>query len=181
MKKLLISFLLIASLTTFLASAKTQKDTKPSRSEKKAARREMVKAAVESKSFTVNFERLYMYRYGMITLIPQSNYIVIDGDKAYVRLAYMGRQISVKPIAGIKLAGQPSFYKMEKNSSKGSYSINMEVKGDNDTFHIQLVISESGNCNTTISANRIDPVKYTGRIIPEKKKDQVREPDAIRI
>ena len=181
MKKLLISFLFIVSVITLLASEKTQDDTKLSRSEKKAAKRELVKAVVESKSFTVVLERLYMPRYGMIDLNTSSNFIVIDGDKAYVRAAYMGRQRSFKPIAGINVSGQASFFKMEKNSSKGTYSINMEVKGDNDIFHIYLFISENGNCNTTISANYIDSVRYSGRIILKKKKEKVPEPDAIRI
>ncbi|HUX96453.1 MAG TPA: DUF4251 domain-containing protein [Bacteroidales bacterium] len=181
MKKLLISFLFIITALTVLTAGKPQDDAKPSRSEKKAAKREIVKSAIESKSFAVEFERLYMYRYGMVNLIPRSNFIVIDGDKAYVSAAYMGRQRGFMPIAGIKLSGQPSYYKMEKNTSKGTYTIEMEVKGDNDIFHIRIIISENGNCNTTISANMIDSVKYTGSLIPRKKKTKVPEPDAIRI
>lgn len=180
MKRLLIIFLILPALIV-LTSGKPQNEDKTSRSEKKAAKREMVKSAVESKSFVVEFERLYMYRYGMINLIPRSNFILIDGDKAYISAAYMGRQIGFMPIAGIKLSGQPTYYRMEKNTSKGTYTIKMEVKGDNDIFHIQLIISENGNCSTTISANMIDSVKYTGSLKPRTKKNKVPEPDAIRI
>lgn len=180
MKKIFIFFLILPALIV-LTSGKPQNDVKASRSERKAAKKEMVKNAIESKSYTIELERLYMYRYGAIDLIPRSNFIIIDGEKAAISAGYFGRQLSFRPIAGIRLTGQPSYYKMERNDAKGSYKVEMEVKGESDIFHIYIIINSDGNCNTTISASRIDNVRYTGTLIPIQKVKEVPEPDAIRL
>lgn len=180
MKTFIISLIFIASTIIITASGKTQDERKLSRSEKKTVKKEQVKAAVESMRYTVEFERLYMYRYGSINLIPRSNFIIIDGNNAYISAAYMGRQRGFMPIAGIKLAGHPDKYNMVRNS-KGAYTIQMEVKGDTDIFHIHIIISENGNCNATISSSMIDSVKYSGTLISTEKKKKVPEPDAIRL
>jgi hypothetical protein len=57
----------------------------------------------------------------------------------------------------------------------------MEVKGDADTFHVSILIGDNGSCSTTISANRIDQVRYSGTLVPMDKEEKVPEPDAIRI
>jgi hypothetical protein len=182
MKKLLIFLLTLVAANFLIAANYPGSEEKLSRSEKKAAKQIIVKEAVESKRFAIEFERLHIYRYGIIDLNPGNNYIIVSGDKAAIRAGYMGRQIGTMPIAGIKLTGNPSYYKMEKGSSNGAYKIEMEVKGETDTFHINITVSENGTCNTTISANRIDNVRYTGTLIPiAKQKEKVPEPDAIKI
>ena len=181
MKKLFVIPLTILTAFLFISAVSLSGEDKPSRSEKKAAKQKIVKEAVESRRFVIEFDRLYMYRYGRIDLSPGKNFILISGNKAAIRAGYMGRQIGFMPIAGIRLAGEPVYYKMEKNSSKGTYRINMEVKGESDTFHINILVGEDGSCNTTISANRIDQVRYTGTLLPMDKEEKVPEPDAIKI
>ncbi|GEM_PF-515808 len=181
MKKLFIMPLTVLTALLFISAVKVSGEDKLSRSEKKTARQRIVKEAVESRRFVIEFDRLYMYRYGRIDLSPGKNFILISGNKAAIRAGYMGRQIGFMPIAGIRLAGEPVSYRMEKNSSKGTYRIEMDVKGDADTFHISILIGENGSCNTTISANRIDQVRYTGTLVPMEKEEKVPEPDAIRI
>ena len=181
MKKLFIIPLTVLTAFLFISAVKVSGEVKLSRSEKKAARQRIVKEAVESRRFVIEFDKLYMYRYGRIDLSPGKNFILISGNKAAIRAGYMGRQIGIMPIAGIRLAGEPVYYKMEKNSSKGSYRIEMDVRGESDTFHISIIIGENGSCNTTISANRIDQVRYTGTLVPMEKEEKVPEPDAIRI
>ncbi len=181
MKKFFIIFLAVIVSGLFIGANNPGSDDKPGRSEKKAARQKIVKEAVESKMYAIEFERLYVYRYGNIDLRQGKNYLILNGDKTAIHAGYIGRQNGFMPIAGIKIAGETSYYRMEKNSSKGLYKIEMEVKGDTDVFHINITVSENGSCNTTISANRIDHVRYSGTLIPMKKKEKVPEPDAIRI
>lgn len=181
MKKLFIILLTILTAFSFISAVNPPSEDKPGRSEKKAAKQKIVKEAVESGRFVIEFDRLYMYRYGRIDLSPGKNFILISGNKAVIRAGYMGRQIGFMPIAGIKLAGEPVYYKMEKNSAKGTYRIEMDVRGDSDTFHISILIGDTGSCNTTISANRIDQVRYSGTLVPMDKEEKVPEPDAIRI
>src|SRR5512133_1529271 len=115
MKKLLIFLLIIVAANFLIAANYPGSEEKLSRSEKKAAKQIIVKEAVESKRFAIEFERLHIYRYGIIDLNPGNNYIIVSGDKAAIRAGYMGRQIGTMPIAGIKLTGKPSYYKMEKS------------------------------------------------------------------
>lgn len=123
MKKLFIFLLTIVAANFLIAANNPGSEDKHSRSEKKAAKQKVVKEAVESKRFAIEFERLHLYRSGIIDLNPGNNYIIVSGDKAAIRAGYMGRQIGTMPIAGIKLTGKPSFYKMEKSSSKDRKSV----------------------------------------------------------
>jgi hypothetical protein len=173
MKKL---FIIILTAVSVAVSA--------SPSEKRAARQKVVKEAVESKRFAIELNQLYLSRYGVVNLHSGSNYIIIDDNKAYVSAAYLGRQHGLYPVAGIRLTGEPSVYKLKKNESRKNYRIEMEVNAGNDVFHITMVISDNGHCTTIISGAKMDSTKYSGNLKPietGKKKKKIREPDAIRI
>lgn len=172
MKKL---FIIILTAISIVASAGP--------SEKKAARQKAVKEAVESNRFAIELNKLYLSRYGVVNLHSGRNYIIIDGNKASVSAAYLGRQRGLYPVAGIRLTGEPSVYKLKKNESRKNYRIEMEVTAGSDLFHITMVISDNGHCTTTISGAKMDSTRYSGNLKPIEtgKKKKIREPDAIRI
>ncbi|HBH82325.1 MAG TPA: hypothetical protein DDY34_00770 [Bacteroidales bacterium] len=181
MKKLLLIVLAVVCLAQFTASGKTNSSDRNKRYEKKVARQEKVKEAVESKSYVIELDRLYMSRYGNINLSSGRNYIIIKGNSAAISAGYMGRQRGLIPVAGIRLNGKPSVYKLHKNEAKGNYRVEMEVTEGSDTFHITMTISENGNCSAIISGAKIDNTRYSGNLVPIEKKKTVPEPDYIKL
>jgi hypothetical protein len=181
MKKLFLILIAVFSLISFTASGRSFSSDKNIRNEKKLAKQEKVKEAVESKRFAIELNRLHMSPYGTIDLTRGRNYIIISGNKASVSAGYIGRQRGLTPVEGVRLTGNPSVYKLEKNDSGGTYRIGMEVTAGGDTFHITMTIRESGYCDVAISAAKIDYTRYTGSLVPLEKKKTVREPDDIRI
>jgi len=181
MKKLFTVLLTGILLLSSGFSLKTEQKEKLSRSEKKQMKQQFIREAVESKHFVVNLEKLYATPYGIIDLVRNRNYIIIEGNKAAIRAGYMGRQHGLYPVAGINLAGEPSVYRMKKDGEKGTYRIEFEVRATSDLFHVVLVISENGYCSATISGAKIDQVRYSGDLNPIIKDKNVPRPDAIRI
>lgn len=181
MKKLLIIVLAAVSISSSNAAGEYGSSDRDSRNEKKLAKQEKIKEAVESKSFAIELDRLYMSRYGNINLTPSRNYIIVKGNNAAISAGYAGRQRGLTAVAGIRVTGKPSVYKVQRNDSKGNYRIEMEITKDNDTFHISMTISENGSCSALISGIKIDDTRYSGSLIPIDRKEIATEPDAIKI
>lgn len=181
MKKLLFIVLAAVSISSFNAAGESGSSDRESRNEKKLAKQQKIKDAVESRSFAIELDRIYMSRYGNINLLPNRNYIIVKGNNAAISAGYVGRQRGMTPVAGIRLTGKPSVYKQLKNESKGNYRIEMEITKDNDTFHITMTISENGTCSALISGVKIDDTRYSGSLVPIETKKIAPEPDAIKL
>jgi len=181
MKKILLS--LFAALFCSMSLIRGMSDCTYSdnHNDKKTEKKETIKKAVEAKSFMIELDRLYMSRSGFVDLLEKNNYIIIDGNKTEISAGYMGRQSGLYAIAGIRVGGKPSVFKMKKNDSRGKYEIVIDIKGDTDTFHITMTISDNGYCNAWISGMKIENTRYTGVLVPLEKEENVPEPDAIRI
>jgi len=167
MKKI---FIIITTLMA-ISSCTTTKEAKSSRvelrKEKKLVEQAVVKQAVESKRFIIKFDRLYLLYGGIIDLIPRANYIIIDGEKAIINTAYLGRQYDIMPIAGINLFGKAMNYELTNKLSKGSYEIKMKVKNEgSNSFDVYLTISKNGNCSASINSLKINNINYSGYVVP---------------
>jgi hypothetical protein len=181
MRKLFFILLAAFSVSAIAKANMPESSDKSSQDEKKAARQENIRKAVESKQFTIELEKLYLSRYGIVDLHSGSNYIIVSGKKTAISAGYVGRQRGLYPIAGIRLTGEPSVFKLQKNKSKGNFKIEMEVTSGNDTFHIAMTISENGYCSAIISGLKMDDTRYSGSLIPAELEKKVPEPDAIKI
>lgn len=173
MKKL---FILVISLV-IMSSCNTTKVAKSSRAElrkeQKLLSQEMVKNAVESKKYIIKFDRIYFSYGGIIELIPRANFIIIDGERAILNTAYLGRQFDIKPIAAIDIRGKAVDYALTDNLSKGSYEVKMKVNnGGSNSFEIFIRISKDGYCSTSISSLKIDNVTYAGHLVPIANKTE---------
>ena len=117
-----------------ISSCATTNETKSSKLESRkdemAREQGEITQAVESRRFLIKLDRLYFSHGGAIDLKPRSNYIIIDGDKAVIRAAYLGRQYAIQPIAGINIRGKAIDYQATKDLPKGTYKIKMEVQTD---------------------------------------------------
>lgn len=154
-----------------MSSCTTSREAKSSRAElrkeKKLTEQALVKSAVESKRYIIKLDRIYFSHGGIIDLIPRANFIIIDGEKAIISTAYMGRQYDVKPIAGINMHGLAVNYSVTNNTSKGSYEITMKVSNKgSDSFDLNLTITSKGYCNASIRSLKIDNVRYSGYLLP---------------
>lgn len=167
MKKL---FTIIIALLV-MSSCSTTKEAKTSRvelrKEKKLIEQVLVKNAVETRRYIIKLNRLYFSYGGLTDLIPRANFIIIDGDKAVISTAYLGRQYDIKPIAGINMRGRTEDYALTNNLSKGSYEIKMKVhNGGSNTFEVYLRISKDGSCSVSVSSLKIDNIRYSGYLVP---------------
>ena len=182
MKKL---FIILVTLMV-ISSCATTKEAKlariEDRKEKKIAEQASVKDAVESKRFIIKFDRIYFTRGGIADLVPTANYLIIDGDKAIINTAYVGRQYDIWPIMAINMKGKSLNYAVKKISSRGIYEIKMDVtNGKSANFDIYLSIGESGACNVSVSSLRIDNVNYSGHIVPIEPKKVVEDQKGVMI
>lgn len=180
MKKIFFFIVAVLFISSSVITGRSESSDN-NNSDKKIKKQESVKKAVEAKSFIIELNRLYMSRSGFVDLLERNNYIVIDGNKTEISAGYMGRQSGLYAIAGIRVGGKPSVFKMKKNDSRGKYEIEIEIKGDTDTFHITMTISENGYCNAWISGMKIENTRYSGILVPLEKEEKVSEPDAIRL
>jgi hypothetical protein len=165
MKKLIIifiSFIIISS-----CSSTKEANSSVTRSEKKIAEQALVKSAVESKKYIIKLNRLYFSRGGQVDLIPRANYIIIDGEKAIISTAYLGRQYDIKPILAINMRGKADGYALTSNVSKGTYEVKLKVEnGRSNTFEVYLSIGKSGYCTVSVSSLKIESIRYAGYLEP---------------
>ncbi len=177
-KYILLLLLVISSCTVSKEAGISRNEL---RKEKNLAEQAMVREAVESKRFIVRFDRIYFRFGGMIDLVPRANFIIVDGDKAVISAAYLGRQHSFRPIAGITMRGNTVKYEVKDIPSKGKFELDLKVNNRNDTFDIFMTVGENGSIQASMSSIRIDNVRYTGHIIPikEKRSNASEEEDLI--
>jgi hypothetical protein len=167
MKKLSI---IIMSLVV-MSSCSTTKEAKTSRAEirneKKLAEQSMVKNAVETRRYIIKLNRLYFNHGGNADLIPRANFIIIDGDRAVISTAYLGRQFDIKPIAGINMRGRAVDYALTNNTSRGSYDIKVTVRnGRTASFDLYINVTKNGFCSASVSSLKIDNIRYSGYLVP---------------
>jgi Domain of unknown function (DUF4251) len=176
---ILISLLVMSSCTTTKEAHSSKLEL---RKEKKLTEQWLVKNAVESRRYIIKLDRIYFSYGGITDLIPRANFIIIDGEKAIISTAYLGRQYDIKPIAGINIRGRAEDYAVTNNLSKGSYQINMKVKnGGANSFVLYLTISKNGFCNASVSSLKIDNITYSGYLVPliDKTKPSLQKGDMI--
>lgn len=155
-----------------MSACSTSKEAVSARKEKKDTKELVVKNAVESRKYIIKLQRLYSVRGSSFDLIPTANYIIIDGDKAVISTAYLGRQFDIRPIAAINTRGQAENYEVTSNLNKGKYEVSLKVSNGANTFDLYLTISKSGACNASVSSIKIDNVRYSGYLVPIKERNQ---------
>ena len=160
-------------ILTSCATSRVEESSKPeSKNYKSLVQQETIRQAVEMRRFLLKFNKLYILHGGMIDLKPNNNYIILDGDKIIISTAYIGRQYSYRPIAGIDMKGKTVAFELKDNSSKGLFKIRIKVKNEQNTFDIFLTIDKDGYCNASLTSYKIDRVEYSGNFIPLRAKEE---------
>jgi hypothetical protein len=179
MKKLLFfvtAILVISSCASTKEGGLSRADV---RNQKKLAEVEIVKKAVESRRYIIKLDKMHFSRGGIIDIMPRANYIIVDGNKAIVRAAYIGNTFEFKPVAGINLIGKTANYQLTNHVSSGNYEIKMVVDNGTNSFDIYLSISKTGNCTASINTLKIDYVNYDGHLVPIKEKNSSPAKDQV--
>ena len=168
MKKLLIIITTLMVISSCVTTKETGLSRSETRNEKKIANQAEVKKAIESKRYIIKLEKLYNTRGGITYLMPRSNYIIVDGERAIISAAYLGRQYDVRGIAALDLLGRSMNYEVTSNLSKGMYEVKMKINNGNTSFDVYLSISKNGTCSASVSNIKIDYIRYSGYIVPIK-------------
>lgn len=167
MKKLIIILISLIVMSSCSSTKESKTSSIDMRHEKKLAEQGIIKNAVETKKYIIKLNRIYFSHGGVTELIPRANFIIIDGDRAVISTAYLGRQFDIKPIAGINVRGRAEEYALTDNLSKGSFQIKMKVKnGGSNAFDIYINISKNGYCTASVSSLKIDNIRYSGYLVP---------------
>jgi hypothetical protein len=167
MKNLFVIFSVISSLF-LLSSCSTSKDLVSGREEVRGLSEDEVRNAIESRQFIIKLDRLYTY--GVIDLRPRSNYIIVDGRKAIINAAYLGRQYDFRPIAGINMKGTTSKYEVTNKVSKGKYDVKMKVENGATAFDVYLTIDKNGDADASVNGIKIGNARYRGYVVPLTRK-----------
>lgn len=136
---------------------------------KKLAIQAEIKKAVESRKYIIKVNRIYTPRGGRMELVPQSNFVIVNGEIASISLGYIGRTFTSRPISGINLNGHTLNYQMENDQAKGMYKVQMVVQYNTDKFDVYLSIGNEGYCSISINNPYIETVSYSGNLIPLKE------------
>jgi hypothetical protein len=167
MKKLIGIFISSLIISSCSSTKEANSLSSATRSEKKIAEQAVVRGAVEAKKYIIKLNRIYFTRGGEVDLIPRANYIIIDGEKAIISTAYLGRQYDIKPIVAINMRGKANGYALTSNVSKGTYEVKLKVEnGRSNSFDVYLNIGKSGYCTVSVSSLRIESIRYAGYLEP---------------
>lgn len=171
MKKIFLLFYTVTIL--FIVSCSASKESRSEnaelREQNKQVNRLLVSNAIESRRFIIKLDRLYLYG-GMIDLAPRRNYIIVDGEKAVISAAYLGRQYSSRPVAGVNMQGVASYYELTKKMTKGLYEIKMKIGNGATEFNIYLTVGRDGITNASVDGMRINNARYRGYVVPINKR-----------
>jgi len=172
MKKIFVIITAILVLSSCSSTKEAQSVSELTKSEKKLITEAKVKNAVESKKYIIKFDRMYFNNGGMAYLKPRANYLIIDGNKAFISTAYIGKQYDIKPIAGISMKGQSKDYEVTNNIKKGTYEVKMRVINNKNTFNVYLTIDKNGHCDASLNNLYITTIRYRGTIVPIKRAEE---------
>jgi hypothetical protein len=161
---ILLSFILLLASCATSDLSKTAKNELEQ--ERKTAQQEVVRRTVESGSFLIKMDRLQIPRGGFVSLLPSSNYIIVNNGYVRMRLGYIGRSYEFRDITGINLKGKADRYELISDKSKGVYEMKIEVADNGDLFNINLTIRSDEYCDAIISNIRIETIRYSGYLIP---------------
>jgi hypothetical protein len=167
-------FVLIAGI--IITSCSSSKEASTAKLEKKAAEKEVVKRAVESRRYVIRMDRILMQGGGIADLIPKSNFFIMNGEIASVSLAYLGKSYFIRQITGINFNGQTIRYEMQSDAEKGVYNIQAEIETGGNKFDFYLTIGASGNCSISLNNPHIQSVSYLGTLVPLS---QTLQPSAV--
>lgn len=105
---------------------------------------------------------------GRISLIGNSNYLRMKGDRIEADLPYFGeRQMGggYNPDGdGIKFEGTPEEYKVTQGTKAQNREITFKMRNKAEAFMVSIVVSPNLSSTIRVSSSQRFPIRYTGLI-----------------
>ena len=183
MKKLLLLCLAaIFSLPTF-AQQDDKKTAKEAAKEQKQIEKEKRKAqqeaqelaqfnaavlALKNGSFVLEADRVEFKRGAFVNVVSTTNFVMQDGDKATVQLAFQGAAIGPNGVGGLTVEGDVTGPEL-KTDKKGNYLYSFKVNGVGISALITISMPKGTNyCTASVTPNfNSNRTSFTGRLKPK--------------
>lgn len=162
--KTFLSVILV--LISIFAAFAQEISKKEAKEKQKTAKENQVKALINSGSFVFIADRAMPQGGRTVDLISYQAYVKFQPDLIESSLPYFGRAYSGVGYggdSGLEFEGKPENYTLE-DGKKNVKIINTRVKGDHDSFNINLTITPSGYATLNVLSNNRNSITYTGVI-----------------
>jgi len=157
----------VFSFTNGIAQEKSKKQLKE---ERQLEKQKQISQLVNSKEFVFEPKTVFSQTGRAIQLTTEysvefhpeiiKSYLPFFG-RGYSGIGYGGDN-------GMTFEGKPENFSIEK--VKKNYVIQLEVKGEKDTYTLMLSVYFDGGASLSINSNNRSPISYTGSIKEFKKK-----------
>lgn len=172
---ILLSVILFASCSSYKATDGMSKEQRQMQkeAEKKAqaaedmAMYEQAVEALQQQHFVLETDRVYFKRGHVEYVTPSTNFVMLDGTKASVQLAFNTAYSGANGLGGVTVDGTASNIKM-KTDKKGNVRFSMNVIGTAISAQVEIYIpygtaSAQATVNPNFNSNRIS---FSGTVWP---------------
>jgi hypothetical protein len=169
-----ISLLLVLFALITANGFSQEKTKKQLKEEKKLEKQKQTDDLISSKEFV--FIARYANPMGMrsVNLTSNPNFVKFHPDLIDSYMPYFGRAynaVGYGTDTGLKFKGKPEKFTVGK--TKKNYEIDIEVKGESDSYKLYLQVGFEGSASLSITGNNRSSISYTGEIsAPEKKEEK---------
>jgi hypothetical protein len=157
---------LIVMLSLLVASGFAQEKTKKElKEEKKIEQQKQTEALVNSKEFVFVGRTAIPSGMRSVNLSSNTNYLKFQPEMIESEMPYYGRaygSVGYGGDSGMKFKGKPNEFSVTKG--KKNFEIQVVVKGDNDNYRINLLVSYTGSATLSITSNNRSQISYNGEI-----------------
>ena len=126
--------------------------------------------ALIARQFVLEADRVEFKRGRFKNVSSSTNFVLMEGDKASIQLAFNGILAGPNGVGGVTVDG--SAFKVELNvDKKGNVSYEMSVQGFGVSAKLYIRMSkESNHCTATVSPNfNSNRISFTGLLLPLNK------------
>ena len=173
MKKIiLLVFVTLFCCIDYSQAQTTEK--KMTRQEKKEAQKAMEQAlfeearqAIENKAFTLEADRVIFKRGRNAFVSSNTNFVMVDGDKSSVQVAFNTVYPGPNGIGGVTVDGTTSDMKITTDK-KGNVNCQFSIQGIGISAQIFITLTNGGNnASVTISPNfNSNTMTLSGNLVP---------------
>lgn len=154
MKKVILLALIVVACCAGCSSVQTAEQAMD-RQERKEAQRaveqasfEEAKQAIENRAFTLEADRVIFKRGRNAFVSANTNFVMVDGDKASVQVAFNIPVSGPNGLGGVTVDGSVSGYKI-KTDKKGNIYLSMSVMGVGISAQVSITLT-NGNNDATV-------------------------------
>lgn len=162
-----ITALIVILLFLFNSTNAQEKSKKELKEEKKMALQKEVEMLVNTKEFIFIGQTAFPIGYKSMNLNPNSNYVKFNPEYIESRMPFFGKSYGTATNSnevGLQFEGKPTEYTVK--TGKKNHDITTVVKGETDTYTINVTVGFDGASTLSIISNNRSNISYGGQIYP---------------